>query len=63
MLQCCQHDRSYGLSIVEGMGIAERFGGQLGACQPLGWQALHDRVRLLQQLVSGLGLLLGHALE
>lgn len=49
MLQCGQHNRSYGLSIVEGVGIAEHIGGQLGACQTLGWQALQDHVRLLQQ--------------
>lgn len=63
MLQCGQHNRSDGLSIVEGMGIAELIGGQLGACQTLGWQALHDGVRLLQQLVCGLRVLFGHPLE
>ena len=63
MLQRCQHNRSYGLPIVEGTCIAEHIGGQLGACHTQGWQALHDGVRLLQQLVSGLRRLFGHPLE
>ncbi len=63
MVQCCQHNRCYCLTIVEGMGIAECIRSELGPCQTLGWQVLHDRVRLPQQLEGRLGCLFGHPLQ